>query len=71
MIVKLWVEQFLRIELKPRWKEESGKYLDKNWIKAKKFVLIKSSHRERSMCQLCVNYALIMRQLVSIKYRLG
>jgi hypothetical protein len=23
---KLWVEQFLRIELQPKWKEASGKY---------------------------------------------
>ncbi len=29
MIVKLLVEQFLRIELQPRWKETCGKHLGK------------------------------------------
>ena len=33
MIVKLWVEQFLLIELQPRWKETCEKHLGKDWTR--------------------------------------
>jgi hypothetical protein len=39
--MQLWVEQFLRIDLHHKEKEESRKYLDKNWIKAKERSLVK------------------------------
>ncbi len=40
-MMQLWVELFLRIDLQQKEKEESGKYLDKNWIKAKERSLMK------------------------------
>jgi hypothetical protein len=40
-ILNLWVEQFLRIGLHQNEKEESGKFLDKNWTKAKERPLMK------------------------------
>jgi hypothetical protein len=40
-MIQLWVELFLRIDLQQKEKEESGKYLDKNWIKAKERSLMK------------------------------
>jgi len=38
---ELWAEQFLRIDLHLKEKEESGKYLEKNWIEAKESCLMK------------------------------
>jgi len=38
---ELWAEQFLRIDLHQKKKEESGKYLEKNWIEAKESCLMK------------------------------
>jgi hypothetical protein len=35
---KIWGELFLRIDMHQKEKKESGKYLDKNWTKAKKVV---------------------------------
>ena len=40
-IMQLWVGQFLRTDLHPKEKEESRKYLDKKWIKAKEKSLVK------------------------------
>jgi hypothetical protein len=38
---ELWAEQFHSIDLHQKEKEESGKYLDKNWIKSKESCLMK------------------------------
>ena len=38
---ELWAEQFIRIDLHQKKKEESGKYLEKNWIEAKESCLMK------------------------------
>ncbi len=41
-MMQLWgFELFLSIDLLQKEKEESGKYLDKNWIKAKERTLMK------------------------------
>jgi hypothetical protein len=31
--MKLWVEQFLLIELQPKWKEANGKYSGRDWAR--------------------------------------
>jgi hypothetical protein len=41
IIMKLWTEQFHRIDMQQKEKEESGKYLDENWIKSKERPLMK------------------------------
>ena len=41
MIMKLWAERFLHIHLHQKEKEESGKYLEKNWIKVKERLSMK------------------------------
>jgi len=40
---KLWVEQFRRIELQPKWKEVNGKYSDRDWTRRIERNLIKCS----------------------------
>lgn len=39
----LWVEQFLRTELQPKWKETSGRYSVKDWTRRIEKCLIKCS----------------------------
>ena len=40
---ELWAEQFLRIELQPKWKETSGKYSGKDWTRMTRKSLTKCS----------------------------
>jgi len=40
---KLWVEQFLRIDLHQKEKEENGTYLGKDWTSPEYFVILLNS----------------------------
>jgi hypothetical protein len=43
IVLKLWVEQFLLIELQQKWKEANGKYSGKVWTRKIERCLIKCS----------------------------
>ena len=42
-MMKLWAEQFLLIELQPRWKEADGRYSGRDWTRRTERSLIKCS----------------------------